>query len=121
MKVILYHNPRCSKSRQTLALLKEKGLQVKIIEYLKQPPDITTLKKLLAKLGFDPGELVRPREAREAGIDHLSGDALLKALAENPKALQRPIALIGDKAVLGRPPENILKLLPDFTTLQLKP
>jgi arsenate reductase len=111
MNVILYHNPRCSKSRQTLALLHKNGVQPEIIEYLKTPPDFEKLKDLLAKLGLEPKNIVRPAEAKEAGIDHLVGDSLLAALAENPAALQRPIAVCGDRAVIGRPPENVLTLL----------
>lgn len=111
MKVILYHNPKCSKSRQALALLQENGVQPEIIEYLKTPPNVAQLKDLTAKLGLEPKNIMRPVEAKEAGTHHLDGEFLLAALAENPQALQRPIAVRGDKAVIGRPPENVLTLL----------
>lgn len=111
MKVTLYHNPGCSKSRQTLALLQENGVEPEIIEYLKTPPKAAVLRDLLGKLGLKPEEIVRPTEAGEAGIDHLTGRALLEALAKNPRAMQRPIAVAGEKAVIGRPPENVLTLL----------
>ena len=111
MNVILYHNPRCSKSHQTLALLHENGVQPEIIEYLKTPPNVEELEDLLVKLGLEPKNIVRPAEAKEAGINQLDGKSLLAALAENPGALQRPIAVCGHRAVIGRPPENVLTLL----------
>jgi len=112
MHVTLYHNPRCSKSRAAKQLLEEQGVEFKIVEYLDQPPSVADLEALLRKLGCSAFDMRRPKEAREAGIEHLKGNDLLHALTRNPRALQRPILVVGDRAVIGRPPELILDLLP---------
>ena len=110
-KVTIYHNPRCSKSRQTLALLEEHGVEPAIVEYLKTPPDAATLREVLAKLGLGPRDIMRRKEAKEAGIADLEGEALIEALAANPIAIERPIVVSGGKARLGRPPEQVLEIL----------
>jgi len=115
MPVTIYHNPRCSKSRQTLELLREKGVEPEIVEYLKTPPDAGTISNLLDMLGLEPRELMRRKEAayKEAGLDDdgLSRDALIQGMADNPVLIERPIVVKGKKAVLGRPPENVLELV----------
>ena len=111
--VTIYHNPRCTKSRETLALLEKKGVKAKVVEYLKTPPDAATLKKLLKQLGLAPRQLLRKKEAAEAGLDDpaLSDDQLIKGMVANPIVIERPIVVSGDKAALGRPPEAVLKIL----------
>lgn len=115
MKVTLYHNPRCSKSRAALALLRESGAELEIVEYLKVPPEPETLRKLAAYAGLRPRELLRSKEApyRELGLDRsgLSGDEILAAIAAHPILLERPIAVADSRAVVGRPPERVLELL----------
>lgn len=115
MTVTIYHNPRCSKSRQTLALLQERGVAPRVVEYLKSPPDAATLDDLLDKLGLEPRELMRRKEAvyRELGLDDpkLDRTALIRAMAENPILIERPIVVAGGKARLGRPPEAVLEIL----------
>ncbi len=112
MSVTIYHNPKCSKSRQTLALLHENGVDPVIVEYLKSPPSAAELKAILKKLGLGPRDILRAKEAREEGIDtSLDGDALVAAIAAHPRALERPIVVKGAKAALGRPPENVLAVL----------
>lgn len=112
-QVTIYHNPRCSKSRDTLKLLEERNVAPVVIEYLKTPPDAAALKAILAKMGKGPHDIVRKKEAAEAGIDvaSLSDDALIAALSANPAAIERPIVVAGDKAALGRPPEAVLDIL----------
>lgn len=111
----IYHNPRCSKSRQTLALLQEHNISPEIILYLEQTPARTELQALLRKLGLHARELMRTSEAayKTLGLadPNLSEDQLLEAMVSEPKLIQRPIVVTGNKAVLGRPPENILELL----------
>ena len=115
MKVTIYHNPRCSKSRQTLELLKTEGVEPDIIEYLKTPPDKATLKKILKQLGLKPRELIRKKEAayKEAGLDNdnLEDDKLIEAMIENPILIERPIVLANGKAAIGRPPDSVLDIL----------
>jgi arsenate reductase len=109
---ILYHNPRCSKSRQALELLQARGLSPQVVEYLKTPPDAATLKQLLGQLGLSAKDLLRKKEAAEAGIDmDASEAALIGALAQHPIALERPIFVHHGKAVIGRPPEKVLEIL----------
>ena len=109
---ILYHNPRCSKSRQALELLQGKGLSPQVVEYLKTPPDATALKRLLGQLGLSARDVLRKKEAAEAGIDAEAGEAaLIRALAQHPIALERPIFVHKGKAVVGRPPEKVLEIL----------
>lgn len=115
MTVTIYHNPRCSKSRQTLALLQEKGVEPDIVHYLDTPPDAATLKGLLGKLGLGPRELMRRKEAayKENGLndESLGEDALIAAMVANPILIERPIVVNGAKAALGRPPEQVLDIL----------
>lgn len=115
MAVVIYHNPRCSKSRETLALIEGKGVKPKIVEYLKEPPNATELKAILKKLGLSPRELMRRKEPPYAALKldnpKLSDDALIKAMVENPVLIERPIVVNGAKAALGRPPEDALKVL----------
>jgi len=110
--VTIYHNPRCSKSRETLELLRSRGVEPTVIEYLKTPPTAAELSVLLAKLGKGPREITRAKEAAEAGIaKDLDGEALVAALSANPAAIERPIVVRGDRARVGRPPESVLDLL----------
>jgi arsenate reductase (glutaredoxin) len=113
--VTIYHNPRCSKSRQTLALLNENGLQPQIVEYLKTPPSAAELKRILKKLGVKPRDIVRKSEAVyvELGLKDkdVSDDELIALMAANPILIERPIVVAGDKAAIGRPPEQVLKIL----------
>lgn len=113
MTVILYHNPRCSKSRQALALLEGKGAAPTIVEYLKTPPSAAELKRILKMLGIGPRDLLRPKEAKEAGLDDpkLSGDALIERMVANPAVIERPIVVKDGRAALGRPPEKVLDIL----------
>ena len=113
MSVTIYHNPRCSKSRQTLELIRERGVEPEIVEYLNTPPSAADLKAILAKLGKSAAEIVRKKEAAEEGIDvaNLSEDALIQALATHPRAIERPIVINGVKAAMGRPPESVLDIL----------
>ena len=113
--VTIYHNSRCSKSRQTLALLEERGISPVVIRYLDEPPDAATLKRLLSRLGRTPRELMRTGEARyrELRLDDpaLSDDELIDAMVGNPILIERPIVVTARGAALGRPPENVLEIL----------
>ena len=115
MTVTIYHNPRCSKSRETLALLQARGIEPAVVEYLKTPPDAATLDRILRLLGREPRELMRKGEAeyRELQLDDptLGRAALIQAMVDNPKLIERPIVLAGGKAALGRPPEAVLDIL----------
>ena len=113
MPVTMYHNPRCNTSRRTLALLREKGVEPTIIEYLKTPYTATQLKEILGQLKMPAKRIVRKKEAAAAGIDPeaLSEDALIEAMAKNPIIVERPIVISGGKAALGRPPEAVLSVL----------
>jgi arsenate reductase (glutaredoxin) len=113
MAITIYHNPRCGKSRDTLALLEKRGVKPRIVEYLKTPPDAVTLKRLLKQLGLTPRQLMRKKEAAEAGLDDpkLTDAALIAGMVEHPIVIERPIVVNGDKAALGRPPEAVLKIL----------
>ncbi|MFK3829228.1 arsenate reductase (glutaredoxin) [Pseudomonas fulva] len=112
----LYHNPRCSKSRGALDLLEARGLAPTVVRYLETPPDVTTLKALLDKLGMPPRQLLRTGEDDYAQLNladpTLSDAQLIDAMATHPKLIERPILVAGDKAVIGRPPEKILEILP---------
>lgn len=112
--VTIYHNPRCSKSRMTLKLLEEHGVHPKIVLYLETPPNSGELAGLLKKLGITARDLVRRGEdeykTSGLGKDSSEGD-ILAAMAKYPKLIERPIVVRGNKAVLGRPPENVLELL----------
>jgi arsenate reductase len=111
----IYHNPRCSKSRQTLELLRQQGSEPEVVEYLKEPPSVEELDRVLRLLGKEPREVMRKQEApyKEKGLADptLSREELLQALVENPILLERPIVVKGKKAALGRPPESVLEIL----------
>jgi len=113
--ITIYHNPRCSKSRQTLQLIEQSGITPEIVLYLEQPPTPVQLKALLQKLGIDARALLRKGETEYAqlGLDNpaLSDDALIAAMCSNPRLIERPVVVRGARAVLGRPPENVLGLL----------
>jgi arsenate reductase len=112
--VTIYHNPRCSKSRNTLALLEENGVSPDVELYLETSPGATQIAALLEKLGMTAGQLVRRGEEayKTAGLSAESSDEqILAAMAEHPKLIERPIVVKGDRAVLGRPPENVLELI----------
>lgn len=115
MAITVYHNPRCSKSRQTVALLRERGIEPELVEYLKEPPAAETLAHLATLLGVEPREMMRHGEAeyRELGLDDpdLERTALLQAIADHPRLLERPIVVNGDRAAIGRPPERVLEIL----------
>jgi arsenate reductase len=113
MSVTIYHNPRCGKSRQTLALLRERGIEPRIIEYLATPPSEAELKRLLTLLKLTPRQLLRAKEARQAGIDagKLPDAALIAAMVKNPIVIERPIVVNGNKAALGRPPQAVTAIL----------
>ena len=114
-EVTLYHNPRCSKSCQTLALLEDRGIELEVIEYLKTPPDAATISGLLDKLGIRAIELIRRKEApfAELGLASSEDDdpALIAAMALNPILIERPIVVTEENARIGRPPENVLDIL----------
>ncbi|MCQ8228607.1 arsenate reductase (glutaredoxin) [Pantoea trifolii] len=114
--VSIYHNPRCSKSRETLALLQEKGIEPKVVLYLETPPDVPTLQHLLQQLGMHSArELMRRKEDlyKELALANsaLSEDQLLQAMVEHPKLIERPIVINGEQARIGRPPEAVLEIL----------
>ncbi|MBI5451651.1 MAG: arsenate reductase (glutaredoxin) [Gammaproteobacteria bacterium] len=113
MSVIIYHNPRCSKSRQTLQLLQQRGIAPQVIEYLVQPPSTVELQRLLAMLQMTAQQLVRRNDARQLGIDidALSDAALIEVLHTTPQLIERPIVVSNGKAAIGRPPEAILDIL----------
>ena len=115
MTTTIYHNPRCSKSRQTLQLLEARGIQPEVVKYLETPPDEATLKSLLDMLGLEPRQLMRQKEAeyKELGLDNpeLDRDTLIRAMVEHPKLIERPIVVKDGKAALGRPPEHVLEIL----------
>lgn len=115
MSIILYHNPKCSTSRRTLELLEGLGIQPTIVEYLKTPPTKTQLKKILRALGLEPRDLMRKKEAeyKDAGLDNakLTRDALIAAMVAHPRLIERPIVVNGERAAIGRPPENVLRIL----------
>lgn len=111
MNFKIYHNPRCSKSRQTLALMQEKGVDPEIVLYLVNPPSRDELAKVVELLGVRPVEIARLKDA-DMDLREMSDDEVLDALAENPKWIERPIVIRdGVAAVVGRPPENVLKLM----------
>ena len=115
MSVTIYHNPRCSKSRQTLQLLRDNNIEPTIIEYLKTPPSVDQLESILAKLGLEPRQLMRTKEVeyRQFGLDSEALDhaALIQGMIDHPKLIERPIVLANDQATIGRPPENVLAIL----------
>ncbi len=115
MPVTIYHNPRCQKSRKTLALIEKRGLKPHVVEYLKTPPNLAELRTLLRQLGLSARQLLRSKEPeyKKAGLDNpaLGDEAILKAMVKYPKLIERPIVVSGKKARLGRPPENVLQIL----------
>jgi arsenate reductase len=114
-KVTIYHNPRCSKSRATLELLRKQGIEPTIVEYLKNPPSQAELSRILDLLGMAPRELMRSKEAeyreQDLGNPALKKKDLVKAMHDTPKLIERPIVLANGKAALGRPPEQVLEIL----------
>jgi arsenate reductase (glutaredoxin) len=115
MTVTIYHNPSCSKSRQTLALLEEKGIDPQTVDYLKTPPSAAELKTILKKLGLKPQDLLRKGETRYAELGlkgrNLDDDALIALMVANPILIERPIVVLGSKAAIGRPPEKVVEIL----------
>ncbi|MEW4983887.1 MAG: arsenate reductase (glutaredoxin) [Cycloclasticus sp.] len=115
LSIKIYHNPRCSKSRQTLKLLEERGVQMDIIEYLKEAPSKTELESVLELLNMEPRELMRKGETVYKELDlkneSLSSAQLITAMLENPILIERPIVLANGKAAIGRPPESVLDIL----------
>ena len=115
MSITIYHNPKCSKSRQTLKLLQEQGINPVTIEYLKNPPTVEKLKEILSLLGVSPRDLMRKKENeyKELGLANsdLSDEDLIDLMIKNPILIERPIVLANGKAALGRPPEQVLKIL----------
>ncbi len=113
--VTIYHNPRCSKSRQTLALLEERGIEPEIVKYLEETPSADQLKAVLAKLGISARDLLRKKEAeyKEAGLDDesLNDDQVIAKMVEFPRVIERPIVVKGEQARIGRPPESVLEIL----------
>ena len=115
MTVTIYHNPRCSKSRETLALLEENGVTPKIVKYLETPPSVAELKRVLKKLGLKARDILRKSEAAyaELGLKDSghTDDELLALMVKNPILIERPIVVAGDRAAIGRPPEAVLEIL----------
>nr|WP_318384747.1 arsenate reductase (glutaredoxin) [uncultured Enterobacter sp.] len=114
--VKIYHNPRCSKSRDTLSLLKSNGIDPDVVLYLDTPPDVAMLRDLLQKLGYASArDLMRQKEDLYKTLNlsdsHLSEDELLRAMVDNPKLIERPIVVANGKARIGRPPESVLEIL----------
>lgn len=113
--VTIYHNPRCSKSRQTLALLEENGITPQIRKYLEEVPSADELKSVLGKLGIGARALLRSKEAEYAennlGDESLSDDQIIAVMIANPRLIERPIVVKGDQARIGRPPESVLEIL----------
>ena len=112
---VLYHNPRCSKSRAALAILREHQIQPRVVEYLKTPPDARALKELLRKLGLKPRDILRDGEAEYAALKlddaNQRDDELIDAIVQHPILLQRPIVVRGNRAVVARPPDRVKELL----------
>lgn len=115
MKVIIHHNPRCSKSRATLSLLAERGVQPDVVRYLDDPPTPERLREIAGMLGLSPSRLVRTGESawKDLGLDldRVDDESLYRILSEHPVLIQRPIVIAGDKARIGRPPEAVLEIL----------
>ena len=115
-QISIFHNPRCSKSRSALELLEERGIQPNIVRYLETPPSAVELKALLGKLGIGARQLLRTGEDEYKDLNlanpALADDQLIEAMASHPKLIERPIVIVGDKAVIGRPPEKVLEILP---------
>jgi len=115
-KVRIYHNPKCTKSRETLALLRDNGVEPEIVEYLKAPPSAADVEDLLDKLKVEPHAVLRTKEEPYKRLKlspKSSRAAVAKAIAEEPILLERPIVVVGKRAAIGRPPENVLAILPE--------
>lgn len=113
-KITIYHNPRCSKSREALAILQEKNCDIKIVEYLKKPFNTAQIQTLLKQLQLNPIDIIRTKEPcfSELGLSKTSADAeLINAMVKNPILIERPIVTDGEKSVVGRPPQNVFNLL----------
>lgn len=114
VNVVIWHNPRCSKSRAALAILRDRGVEPEIVAYLKTPPDVAALRDAVARLGLSPRDLLRKGEAiyHELGLADpaLDDAAILKAMAEHPVLIERPVVFAGERAVIGRPPERVAGL-----------
>jgi arsenate reductase len=115
MSTVIYHNPRCSKSRKTLDLLQQKGIDPEIVEYLQTPPDAATLANILQQLGMAPGELIRTGEdeykSASEELADLTDAELVNWMIRHPKTIERPIVVTEKGARIGRPPENILEII----------
>ncbi|WP_428603447.1 arsenate reductase (glutaredoxin) [Sedimenticola sp.] len=115
MTVKIYHNPQCSKSRQTLQILQEEGVAAEVIEYLKQPPSREELTQILQALGMRPRDLMRQGEAeyQQAGLDNpdLSDEQLIQAMLDHPRLIERPIVVKDGQVIIGRPPQRVLDIL----------
>ncbi len=115
MEIVFYHNPRCSKSRAALQLLRERGIEPNIVEYLKTPPSYAELEDILTKLGLEPRALMRKQEKiyQVLGLENLnlSRHALICAMVEHPILIERPLVIVGTRAVIARPPETVLQIL----------
>ncbi|KAA5606984.1 arsenate reductase (glutaredoxin) [Roseospira marina] len=113
MTVVMYHNPRCSKSRATLSLLRDRGIEPEVVPYLDAPPDADTVRRLLQLLKMAPRDLMRKKEAREAGLadPDLNDEALIAGMIAHPIVIERPIVVANGRARLGRPPEAVLEIL----------
>lgn len=112
--VIIWHNPRCSKSRQALSLLEEKGVEAEVVKYLETAPTAEEIKAVLKKLGVGARALMRTKEELYKELDLKEVDdaeQLIAAMAEHPKLIERPVVIVGDKAVIGRPPEKVIELV----------
>lgn len=112
---VIYHNPRCSKSRQTLALLEQRNVKPQVVEYLKTPPSIDELSEIVKQLGISARQLLRKGEAEYKDLnladESLTEQQLIQAMCEHPKLIERPIVIYNGKAKLGRPPEAVLEIL----------
>lgn len=113
--LVIYHNPRCSKSREALKLIEDRGLHPQVVEYLKTPPTAEELDQILRMLKLEPRDLMRRKEPEYADADlddpGLTRETLIRAMVQRPKLIERPIVIHGEKAALGRPPEQILEIL----------
>tara|TARA_R110001606_G_scaffold361754_5_gene515010 strand:+ start:1952 stop:2302 length:351 start_codon:yes stop_codon:yes gene_type:complete len=114
-ELTIYHNPRCSKSRQTLALLEQQGVKPEVIEYLKTPPSVASLSEIIGQLGMSARQLLRRGETEYKALnladESLSEQQLIQAMCEHPKLMERPIVIHNGKARIGRPPEAVLEIL----------
>ncbi|GIU11879.1 arsenate reductase (glutaredoxin) [Shewanella glacialipiscicola] len=115
IQATIYHNPRCSKSRETLALLEQQGCDISVVEYLKNPPTAKEIGDILSKLGLSARELMRTKETEYQALGladtSLTEIQLIEAMVNTPKLIERPIVLANQRAVIGRPPENVLAIL----------